>query len=589
MSRTIELGRAVLDLPSAQLQVWFTTLITVSPQQNSIDIQHLDKQALLSLLFSGDTWVGRGQGMHFVLELTVNGEPLGRTDLDSLAKQIVNAPVWSQLNMCPSLSMDEMRDGTVLLDDGKLRINIKHVQGDTNIEPKPCHRIFSSVPFADVVPPKGVPNLGLSSIRFAMEFIKIQRPPKTTRSKQTKKSDRIDTPNTNIEESEIINPRKVPLTYETEDTDDDDDDILSYEDALLHEGDEASNQIPVTARPEAAHGVSIQNKKKRKRPLTDPRFELASTEPPSLLELAELEMLTDAAMRLAVCNILPKRATGLKARANTFIGGLADIAPTLWSPGYLPAFSQRSHFLPIISRSLGRATSGRAKTLSLHDKIARLIACSPINGLNPLRQNHLMNNDEKNITKSLNAQLWMHTQRNIFIKTASRPLLTFCAPDPQLPSLLDSDTILDSFSRQVKVGNNLSLQANHFQDTNNGFHGPVLSKLPLTSDRNNQLLISDLASASAHSELSNQHDDLLHSPLDIITGSEGHPIVIDYPTRSNHDQVHNRLPKDNIHETMPFNSQPLQFGGDGGRVAQQLWEVEDIEQSAAGEPMLLTF
>lgn len=251
--------------------------------------------------------------------------------------------------------MDEMRDDAVLFDHGKLRINIKHVRGDTNIEPKPCHRIFSSVPFADATPPKGVPNLGLSSVRLAMEFIKIQRPVKTTRSKQRKKSDRIETSNTNIEESEILSPRKVPPTYEPEDTDDNDGDILSYdEDALLRtirEGDEASNQIPgesvntskrwltlpdMTARPEVTHGVSAHNKKKRKRPWTDPRFKMASTEPPFLLELAELETLTDAAMRLAVCNSLPKRATGLKARANTFIGGLADIAPTLWSPGYLP-------------------------------------------------------------------------------------------------------------------------------------------------------------------------------------------------------------------------------------------------------------
>lgn len=225
----------------------------------------------------------------------------------------------------------------------------------------------------------------------------------------------------------------------------------------------------------------------------------------------------------------------------------------------------------------------------MQDKIAELTAYSPINGLDPLRQNHLKNNDEKNITKSLSAQLWMHTQRNISIKTASGPLLAFCAPGPQFPSLLDSDDILDSFPRQVEVNNDLSLQANHFQDTNNGFHGPVLSKLPLTSDRNKQLLVSDLVSASAHFEVANQHDDLLHTPMDAITGSEDHHIIIDYRTGPNHVQVHNRLPEDNLHETMLFNDQSLQFGGDGGRVAQQLWEVENIEQSAASETMLLTF
>ena len=93
MSRTIELGRAVLDSSTAKLQLWVTTLITISPQQDSTNVQHLSPQALLELLLSGNVWVGRGNGMHFVLEITANGEPVGSRHLGELAEQIINAPV----------------------------------------------------------------------------------------------------------------------------------------------------------------------------------------------------------------------------------------------------------------------------------------------------------------------------------------------------------------------------------------------------------------------------------------------------------------------------------------------------------------
>jgi hypothetical protein len=97
MSRTIELGRAVLDSSSAKLQLWLTTLITISPERDSTNVQHLNTQALLDLLLSGNVWVGRGNGMHMVLELTANGDPIGSKDLQVLAEQIINAPVGAIL------------------------------------------------------------------------------------------------------------------------------------------------------------------------------------------------------------------------------------------------------------------------------------------------------------------------------------------------------------------------------------------------------------------------------------------------------------------------------------------------------------
>lgn len=92
MSRTIELGRAVLSSPTTSHELWLTTLITISPQQNSTNIEQYNPPFLLDLLSSGSVWVGRGNGLHIDLNLTLRGEPLGDRHLQELANRIVEAP-----------------------------------------------------------------------------------------------------------------------------------------------------------------------------------------------------------------------------------------------------------------------------------------------------------------------------------------------------------------------------------------------------------------------------------------------------------------------------------------------------------------
>lgn len=93
MSRTVELGRAVISSQNAKFELWLTTLITVSQQQESVNLHQLGVQAVLDIMSSGDVWVGRDTGMYLALNVTIRGEPLTSNQLQWLAESIISAPV----------------------------------------------------------------------------------------------------------------------------------------------------------------------------------------------------------------------------------------------------------------------------------------------------------------------------------------------------------------------------------------------------------------------------------------------------------------------------------------------------------------
>jgi hypothetical protein len=93
MSRSVELGRAVLCSPAANLELWLTTLITVSPEQDENNLQQLKPAQLLHFLSSGNVWVGRGRGMHIQLKLTIREEDVALRQIQYLTDAIIRAPV----------------------------------------------------------------------------------------------------------------------------------------------------------------------------------------------------------------------------------------------------------------------------------------------------------------------------------------------------------------------------------------------------------------------------------------------------------------------------------------------------------------
>ena len=146
----------------------------------------------------------------------------------------------------------------------------------------------------------------------------------------------------------------------------------------------------------------------------------------------------------------------------------------------------------------------RAKSLSLQDKIAKLASGFKSDGLDRLRQDHLGKDEGKRVLKSVNARLWVHMQRNLSAKTATRPLKAFYASGTHISSLADSNNILDGCRAQIEWNETKSLQTDDFHSMSNvydqvGFH------IDLST-------ISHEADPDRHSEMIYQEDDLLLVP-----------------------------------------------------------------------------
>jgi hypothetical protein len=98
MTRTVEVGRAVLASSKENFELWLTTLIDISPSQQPTNIERLSSLCLLQYLSSGNAWVGRGNSMRIELVLSVRGMPFPKRELQELRDKITRAPV-SLLNL----------------------------------------------------------------------------------------------------------------------------------------------------------------------------------------------------------------------------------------------------------------------------------------------------------------------------------------------------------------------------------------------------------------------------------------------------------------------------------------------------------
>lgn len=93
MSRQVQLGRAVLDMPNANHELWLTTLITILPEQNATYLAQLTPVKCLESLASGIHWVHCGHDMHVDLTLTLHNEALPYKQLQDLTNAVLRAPV----------------------------------------------------------------------------------------------------------------------------------------------------------------------------------------------------------------------------------------------------------------------------------------------------------------------------------------------------------------------------------------------------------------------------------------------------------------------------------------------------------------
>ncbi|KAL6170732.1 hypothetical protein ACJQWK_03696 [Exserohilum turcicum] len=319
MSSLVELGRAVIDAPTTNHELWLTTLIAISPKQDAAYIAQLTPIQCLETLASGAFWVHRGHDMHMDLKLTLHNKALPHRQIQDLTQAILQAPIWQQLRLKPGLLSNAVTGS------GTVRLSISHSSTTGKDMEQKRHRLFPSMPVTDLQPPEGIMSVSIDSIRLSMEILEIgprRRPP-------TKRS------------SPSSCDQKVPIP-EAEDSN-----TLVCDTALAEEALDDH-----TSRPD-----TTATSRKRKRPVTD--MSAASLEDsdqtatpsktsvpadsnlmlrqgpfpagPSQLDIPSM---IDSALRLSIKGTMNKLPHGLKVKASTFRLGLADIAPTLWRSGY---------------------------------------------------------------------------------------------------------------------------------------------------------------------------------------------------------------------------------------------------------------
>lgn len=162
-----------------------------------------------------------------------------------------------------------------------MRFNINHAAENESQEPR-RHKIQPEVSGAALRPPEGVPVASLRSVCFRIDILETGHGPSRRKRKRQLESTGVSTTSSPM-------PR------------------------LDHSG--GKHRQPATTYSPHSSTLTVRTVSDRE----------------------EIQSMIDGAFRLSVCGSFSKRSKrSLKVKASTFELGLADIAPVMWRPGYLP-------------------------------------------------------------------------------------------------------------------------------------------------------------------------------------------------------------------------------------------------------------
>ncbi|KAF3044820.1 hypothetical protein E8E12_010920 [Didymella heteroderae] len=325
MRKSIELGRAVLSTSTANFELWLRTLITISPQQKYTNLEQLDASSTLSLLSSGDVWVGRGHGLYIDLDITLRGQHLAGEQLQQLSEAVLEAPAWAQLNLKPSLPCDAVHK------PGKLRIMIDHFDDTATLAASQRHRVLSNIPASDVRPPEGISVFSLDSVVLCMDVFELI-PRKTAATAK-----RLKTSTTGNNLSQSMECQYIDNAEH------------EHTDTLLLSSVPGFSSLSASSTLKRPRAPVSPEKRFATSPIRPPNEDLLGSRlssqaletrkqqlPPTDVRPTSMQALIDGALRLSILSsINGKTLPGVKVKANTFGTGLADLAPTVWKPGYL--------------------------------------------------------------------------------------------------------------------------------------------------------------------------------------------------------------------------------------------------------------
>ena len=223
---------------------------------------------------------------------------------------------------------------------GRVELELSHIRTDPDVEKKRSHRLSFDVPFADVKPPDGVPVCALRAVCLSIEISRTKQPPRSKKARC-----RIEHENKGEGKGNKIAFLQDGWYLR---------DLEELSQTCSWPGD----MILLSGRsdPTKATFIQLDDKKEvsiftpndltrtsclRKRSAESALHEVNSTvdsimEQHSEFNFGQIMELLDVAVRMTICRNPLKISSGVKVKASSFGARLAEIAPSLWSPDYLP-------------------------------------------------------------------------------------------------------------------------------------------------------------------------------------------------------------------------------------------------------------
>lgn len=246
------------------------------------------------------------------------------------------------------------------------------------------HRIDVDVPFYDVRPPDGVQSVELPAVRLCLSISRLQCEYEQRLSTCLKQESQDPTQHnhTVVRRHGLIDSS----WYEPPETDGE---ALLDGSPLLLGGEDHQEPSFIGSDSESSEDQNLFWAADEPCVQQPPRIRLRAQDPPApdyslhqqgkeridpagRIRKVEILQLLDAALRLSICDS-PRRLSNLiEVTATESFQRLAELAPTLFSPGYMEAVASRAPFLPTLSHALSSVGMHHARNADLRVKCAEL-------------------------------------------------------------------------------------------------------------------------------------------------------------------------------------------------------------------------
>ncbi|KAH8821303.1 hypothetical protein F5884DRAFT_767364, partial [Xylogone sp. PMI_703] len=423
-SKTFHLDLIRLSCPQDSLQLSLSSSATF--RAISDEPSRPTPQLNVADLISRKVWVCRGHGCAVDIRISFAGAPLNRQRhvnvVERLGHHLLQAPLWSQLNLQVKLEIHALRNTPPDAPDISIYIGYGMPSG-------------SATSTSALKPPRDVPCADFEKLSLELDFEPMTLQPSLKklrlRSQHDEHVPRLAKNNNHVQLFEdTIGRISQNLSHS----------MSRCFDASLYSTSRSRSLSPQQLDLSDDEMIPESQSSESVSPLSSqpPYSSSASTPSSSTSEQDTLGWCHNAnASCMFLSTNLPLACRASEHALKTLISGsrkasqgctlttpplsstLSSIAPSIWSPGFSESIVQNARFLPIVSRSVSRSWAKNVQSPSLRRKLEQLTKPLLIKEKNEIGSNSELTD---NLEATIKARLWSIMQHNLYDPAAARRL-----------------------------------------------------------------------------------------------------------------------------------------------------------------------